>query len=219
MADSWEEWDDDAAAPGAAAPAAPAATFEGEDAEEEEPRWKAALPKTQEKKRVESKYDEARGRKAPVDDEPLDDPLAERLRRQRLVEEADFEAAMELFSDGRSLEGFAPKTPAEFEDFGQLVAVKHLLPLARGGAPPPAFKGALKALLRVAMHSLPAADIRELETFVGAARAERIKEEKAAAGGKKALKKGRLNVGRSGGAAGLDDFVYDDPLDDEVDFM
>lgn len=34
----------------------------------------------------------------PVDDgSPLDDPIAEKLRKQRLVEEADFKATMELF--------------------------------------------------------------------------------------------------------------------------
>jgi hypothetical protein len=32
-------------------------------------------------------------------------------------------------------------------------------------------------------------------------------------------KKKVLNVGRSGGSAGLDDYQYDDPLDDDVDFM
>lgn len=48
------------------------------------------------KKRIESKYDESRGVHA-IDEGPLDDPIAEKLRQQRLVEEADYAATMELF--------------------------------------------------------------------------------------------------------------------------
>jgi translation initiation factor 3 subunit J len=57
---------------------------------------------------------------------------------------------------------------------------------------------------------------------VAGVRSDKLKAEaaaKAAARGGGAAKKKTLNVGRSGGAAGLDDFVYDDPLDDDVDFM
>jgi hypothetical protein len=32
-------------------------------------------------------------------------------------------------------------------------------------------------------------------------------------------KKKALNVGRSGGSAGLEDYSFDDPLDDDYDFM
>ena len=49
-------------------------------------------------------------------------------------------------------------------------------------------------------------------------RSDKLKEEKAsAAGGKKSTKKAALNVGRSGGSAGLDDVIYDEPLDDDYD--
>lgn len=37
---------------------------------------------------------------AGADEGPLDDPVAEKLRQQRLVEEADYEAALELFGEG-----------------------------------------------------------------------------------------------------------------------
>lgn len=48
-------------------------------------------------------------------------------------------------------------------------------------------------------------------SFFPGVRSEKLKEEKAAAGsGKKSQKKAALNVGKSGGSAGLDDFVYDD---------
>lgn len=46
-------------------------------------------------------------------------------------------------------------------------------------------------------------------------RADKLKEEKAVAGGKKTAKKAALNVGKSGGSAGLDDYVFDDNGDDD----
>ena len=51
-------------------------------------------------------------------------------------------------------------------------------------------------------------------------RSDKLKEEKAAAAaGKKSQKKAALNVGRSGGSAGLDDYQYDDAGDDDFEFM
>lgn len=52
-------------------------------------------------------------------------------------------------------------------------------------------------------------------------RTEKLKAEKAAAAqSKKVGKKATLNVGRSGGAAGLDDYVFDNAgADDDYDFM
>ena len=85
----------------------------------------------------------------------------------------------------------------------------------------PQYKNLVKAAMKAAMQHLDAPACKELEAAAAAVRAEKVKADaaaKAAAGlGKKSRK--TLNVGRSGGAAGLDDYVYDDPLDDEVDFM
>lgn len=54
--------------------------FEGEDEEPDRPKWQ--VPQSQAKKVVPSKYDESRG--VYVDDDtPLDDPIAEKLRKQR----------------------------------------------------------------------------------------------------------------------------------------
>ena len=51
-------------------------------------------------------------------------------------------------------------------------------------------------------------------------RADKLKEEKAAAAaGKKTTKKATLNVGKSGGSAGLDDYQYDVADEDDYDFM
>ena len=172
MADSWEDWEtEEPVVPGVpAAPAAAAAAskFEDEDqGEEEEPKWKANVPQTQQaraggacaggsggralpppavvwgaelllrlqcsprwitaapeplpniihalrlpfppaclqakEKKGLAKYDESKGARSGgggADDTPLDDPIAEKLRQQRLIEEADYQATMELFGSG-----------------------------------------------------------------------------------------------------------------------
>jgi len=171
------------------------------------------------KKVVVSKYDESRGVQKPRgDDEPLDDPIAEKLRQQRLVEEADYAATMELFGNSRDLDGFIPKTNKEFEELGKLVAAKHLIPHASAKG----YKSAIKSLLHAALHEVSAADVKDLETCVAGIRSERMKAEKSvAAMGKKQIKKASLNTGMKtkGTSAGLDDVVYDDDLDDDFDFM
>ena len=65
-------------------------------------------------------------------DETLDDPVAEKARRQKLVEQADLEAAKELFgTDGEELDlgTYNPKSEKEFVKFGTLVATKYLTPV------------------------------------------------------------------------------------------
>lgn len=177
---------------------------------------RSSLPQ---KKVVVSKYDESRGVQKPRgDDEPLDDPIAEKLRQQRLVEEADYAATMELFGNSRDLDGFIPKTNKEFEELGKLVAAKHLIPHASAKG----YKSAIKSLLHAALHEVSAADVKDLETCVAGIRSERMKAEKSvAAMGKKQIKKASLNTGMKtkGTSAGLDDVVYDDDLGDDFDFM
>lgn len=151
-----------------------------------------------------------------VDEGPLDDPIAEKLRQQRLVEEADYAATMELFGKSRDLDGFIPKSNVEFEELGKLVAIKHLLPHAQ--AKPSLYKAAMKSLLHASLHSMAASDVKDLETCISGIRAEKLKAEKALNAGKKQIKKASLNVGKGGGSAGLDDYVYDD-LEDDFDFM
>lgn len=152
-----------------------------------------------------------------VDEGPLDDPIAEKLRQQRLVEEADYAATMELFGKSRDLDGFIPKTSVEFEELGKLIAIKHLLPHDK--AKPSVYKAAIKSLLHVSLHNLTASDVKDLETCIAGIRSEKLKAEKALNAGKKQIKKASLNVGKGGGSAGLDDYVYDDALEDDFDFM
>ena len=153
-----------------------------------------------------------------ISDEPLDDPIAEKLRQQKLVEDADYQATMELFGKEIDLDTFTPKSVKDFEDLGKAVAAKYLLPHARG-AVSAQYKAALKALMHTALHPLTSSEVKDVETSVAGVRSDKLKEEKAAAGGKKSQKKVALNVGRGGGSAGLEDYVYEDDLDDDFDFM
>ena len=199
--------------------------FEGEDEEDDDDDAGPAAPPPQPKKKAEAKTytkgtSKASAAAAAAEDEALDDPLAEKLRRQRLVEEADLEMAKELFgtSDAgkASVSGKAPATAKEADEHGRAVSAMFLAPHAAA----PQYKNLVKAVLTAAMQHLDAPACKELEAAAAAVRAEKVKAEaaaKAAAQGKKSKK--TLNVGRSGGAAGLDDYVYDDPLDDDVDFM
>ena len=99
--DSDDDWDaDDFEIPtfGANAPVASSAkTFDDEEEEDDEPvvRRKPQKPAVSSKKAV-SKYDESRGVQ-DIDDTPLDDPVAEKLRKQKLLEDADLQNAEDLF--------------------------------------------------------------------------------------------------------------------------
>jgi translation initiation factor 3 subunit J len=69
------------------------------------PQTRIILPRpnwlqTKDKKGL-SKYDESKGVQRRADDDtPLDDPIAEKLRQQRLIEESDYQSTIELFGSG-----------------------------------------------------------------------------------------------------------------------
>ena len=73
--------------------------------------------------------------------------------------------------------------------------------------------------MRAACEPLSADEAKEVETAAAAARADKVKAEKAAAAAKVGKGKKTVNVGKQGGSAGLDDYMFDEALDDEVDFM
>jgi translation initiation factor 3 subunit J len=240
MADDWEDWEDEGLTPAlpavasVAAAAKPANAFEGEDEEEEEEEEEGgpAVPAPQPNKKAAAaaaaaaKYAGKGGSgsaKAASIDTPLDDPVAEKARRQRLVEEADLAAARELFGTALDLDGAKPpKGAAACEAWGRTVAAKYLVPHAANGQ----YVAMLKALVKAALDPLDAASAKEVEAGAAAVRSEKLKAEAAAksaaargGGGGAGAKKKTLNMGRSGGAAGLDDFVYEAAADDDYDFM
>lgn len=220
MSDDWDA--DDFEPPPPVVPKEPEKSQWDDEDKEEEPvkeSWEDAgaeksdkpKPKTDKKKKLDKKAEEA------VASEVLSDPVAEKLRQQRLVEESDFKATKELFGGKKegekTLDDFIPKSEAEFEEFAELVAGKvtpfvksfHYLPL-------------LKAFMRKATASLTSKDAKELSATMSAISNEKLKLEKeATAGKKKGGKKQQLKVDkeedddfRGGGGGGADD---------EYDFM
>lgn len=186
--------------------------FEDEDAGEPEPEKKFDVVKPQAKKKEVKKWmkDET------VQDKPLDDPVAEKLRRQRLVEEADLAAAKDLFGGGDggiNLDLFLPKSVKDFDDFAATLVNRYVLPHKDSKN----FKVLIKAIARKACEPLGSGDVKEVESAVGVVRAEKVKAENAAKS--KSAGKKTLNIGKSGLSAGLDDYVYDDAGDGDDDFM
>ncbi|XP_056864157.1 uncharacterized protein LOC130511264 [Raphanus sativus] len=105
--DSWEE-DDEPVPP---APVVKPAT-------EKAPKKAAAAAKGVEKK--------AKTVEASSKEEPLD-PLAEKLRMQRLVEEADYQATAELFgakTEEKSIDIFIPKSESDFLEYAEMISRK-----------------------------------------------------------------------------------------------
>lgn len=188
--------------------------FADEDAEDEPAKVDYSI-KPQPKKKVEKKYD-----KGEEYDEPLADPVAEKLRQQRMIEEADLRAAQELFggasgSGGSKLDSMLPKSVKDFEEYAEALVSRYVLVHKDSKN----YKVLIKALLRGACEPLSTEDVKEVENSAGTIRADKVKAEKAAAAAKSKTKK-TLNVGKASKSAGLDEIVYNDlGVDDDYDFM
>ncbi|KAK3278062.1 hypothetical protein CYMTET_13973 [Cymbomonas tetramitiformis] len=202
------DWDDDDYEPPAiTTTAADAKKFEEEEEEEEEKPTKGAVSNKKASKGKAAATQE-------VVDETLDDPVAEKLRQQKLVEAADFEAAQELFGgSGVDLDTFVPKNEKEFNMYAEAVAGKYLRPVMGSAF----FAEALKTLLKKATTQMTAAEVKEVESCVVVIRNEKVKAEKPVTK-KKGTKKGQLNLSAGGD---LDDINYyqEKAMDDDYDFM
>uniref|UniRef100_A0A7S3VSN1 Eukaryotic translation initiation factor 3 30 kDa subunit n=1 Tax=Dunaliella tertiolecta TaxID=3047 RepID=A0A7S3VSN1_DUNTE len=183
------------------------------EAQREEP--KHAKVESQPKKKEEKKYLKEVG---PID-KPLDDPIAEKMRQQRLVEESDFLAAKDLFGgagDELNLDRFLPKTMKEFEQFAAAIVNKYVTVHKDSKN----YKGFIKALFKNTCASLSSSDIKDVETSVAGARTEKVKAEQAEAAASRNKNKKNINVGKAGDlTGGLDDYIYDDAGDADDDFM
>ncbi|KAL8045880.1 hypothetical protein ABFX02_08G142600 [Erythranthe guttata] len=187
-----------------------------EDEEEPAPAPKAEpLPeKSPPKKTTAAKPVEKKGKAIEAPKEAPLDPVEEKLRQQRLVEEADYKATAELFGkkgDEKTLDNFIPKSESDFAEYAELIA-NQLRPFEKSYH----YIGLLKAVMRLSLTSLKGADVKEVASSVTAIANEKIKAEKEAnAGKKKGGKKKQLHVGKT-----EDDVVVDTMDDyDDYDFM
>ncbi|CAL9078550.1 hypothetical protein MUK42_26666 [Musa troglodytarum] len=154
-------------------------------------------------------------KRSEIANEVLADPIAEKLRQQRLVEEADYKSTAELFAkkgDEKTLDSFIPKSESDFLEYALLLSHK-IRPYEKSFH----YIGLLKAVIRLSMTSLKAADAKEVASSVTAIANEKFKAEKEANAGKKkqGTKKKQLHVDKAEdyGTAGR----YDDM--DDYDFM
>lgn len=144
-----------------------------EEKTEAKPASKAAVKKAKQPEVTEAK----------VADEVLADPVAEKLRQQRLVEEADYRATAELFAkkeDEKSLDNFIPKSESDFSEYAELISHK-IRPYEKSYH----YMSLLKAVIRLSMTSLKAADAKDIASSVTAIANEKLKAEKEANAGKK----------------------------------
>ncbi|XP_071709271.1 uncharacterized protein [Rutidosis leptorrhynchoides] len=191
--ESWED-DDEPAPPPVVAPVVKA------------PKKSTVKPAQEKKKEVEV-----------TKEEPLD-PVAEKLRQQRLVEEADYKNTAELFAskkddDNKTIDNFIPKSESDFIEYAELISSK-LRPFEKSYH----YLGLLKNVMRLSMTSLKAADSKEVASSVTANANEKLKAEKEAAAGKKKTggKKKQIHLDKPD-----DDAVVNAGYDgyDDYDFM
>uniref|UniRef100_A0A6N2NA44 Uncharacterized protein n=1 Tax=Salix viminalis TaxID=40686 RepID=A0A6N2NA44_SALVM len=111
-------------------------------------------------KKSTAKTTEKRGKTVDVVKEEKLDPLAEKLRQQRLVEEADFRSTTELFAkkgDEKSLDSFIPNSESDFLEYAELISHK-----LRSFEESYHYIGLIKAIMRLSMTAMKAADAKEL---------------------------------------------------------
>ncbi|XP_078434855.1 uncharacterized protein LOC144705877 [Wolffia australiana] len=156
------------------------------------------------------------GKSTTVSNDVLSDPLAEKLRQQRLVEEADYKSTTELFGKSgneKTLDNFIPKSEEDFLEYAQLISHK-IRPYDKSYH----FAGMLKAVLRLSMVNMKAADAKDVASSISALANEKLKAEKEAAAGKKkqGAKKKQLLVDTAN-----DDMAVGGAYDalDDYDFM
>ncbi|XP_076924063.1 uncharacterized protein LOC143586391 [Bidens hawaiensis] len=148
---------------------------------------------------------------------PLD-PVVEKLRQQRLVEEADYKNTEELFGskkgDEKTIDYFIPKSENDFLEYAQLISNK-LRPYEKSFH----YIGLLKHVMRLSMTTLKAADAKEVASSVTAIANEKLKAEKEAAAGKKKTggKKKQLLMDKPDDDAVVNAAGYDGY--DDYDFM
>ncbi|CAH1436178.1 unnamed protein product [Lactuca virosa] len=193
-------------------------SWEDEDEPAPPPVTAAAPPVEKAPKKSTAKATQEKGKAAvqPPKEEPPLDPVAEKLRQQRLVEEADYKNTAELFAskkaDDKTIDNFIPKSESDFTEYAELISSK-LRPFEKSFH----YIGLLKHVMRLSMTSLKAADAKEVASSVTAIANEKLKAEKEAAAGKKKTggKKKQLLVDKpdddsvvNAGYDGYDDFDF-----------
>ncbi|XP_077226761.1 uncharacterized protein LOC143860118 isoform X1 [Tasmannia lanceolata] len=166
-----------------------------------------------------------KGKTAKVAEEVLADPVAEKLRQQRLVEEADYKSTTELFgkrSDEKSLDNFIPKSETDFLEYAELISHKlrpyeEVVPcIVREILSLSPLKKTRGAMLTSTIQVF--ADAKDVASSITTIANEKLKAEKEANASKKkaAGKKKQLIVDKPDDDVAVNAY---DALDDYDDFM
>ncbi|GLT32557.1 hypothetical protein SLA2020_072160 [Shorea laevis] len=168
-------------------------SWEDEDEPAPAPPPATKPPPEKTPKKPVSKAPEKKGKTVEAEKEEPLDPVAEKLRQQRLVEEADYKSTTELFAkkggDDKTLDNFIPKSESDFMEYAELISNK-LRPYEKSYH----YIALLKAVMRLSMTALKAADAKEVASSVTAIANEKLKAEKEATSKKKVAKKKQLHV-------------------------
>ncbi|VFQ81670.1 unnamed protein product [Cuscuta campestris] len=153
------------------------------ETDDEDSTQAPVAPTEKTSKKPVSKAAEKKVKAVKIEKEEPVDPVAEKLRQQRLVEEADYKSTTELFAkkgDEKTIENFIPKSESDFVEYAELISHK-LRPYEKSYF----YLGLLKDVMRLAMISLKGQDAKEVASSVTAVANEKIKAEKEANAGKK----------------------------------
>ncbi|KAL3181404.1 hypothetical protein MRX96_036956 [Rhipicephalus microplus] len=234
MADDWEK--EDYEPPSFAKKPAVGDRWEGEDEEDVKDNWddedeeKEATPpaeasltavapkkkkplsqiiqEKEERRRREAEEKRAREEQQRAALTP-EEEQAEKLRRQRMQEEADLQLAKEAFglteSDG--IDSLQPVTRDDFDNLRKALATK-LTACERS----PHYMGFLDDLLRDLSLNMEPEDVKRLSSSLNAVANEKVKQQKLKHKKKGSKKGASLNVGKDDGLVNLDDYgnEYDD---------
>ncbi|XP_057764641.1 uncharacterized protein LOC130985594 [Salvia miltiorrhiza] len=190
-------------------------SWEDEEEPTKEPKAEPLPPPEKSIQKTAAKTEEKKVKAVQATKEVPLDPIEEKLRQQRLVEEADFKSTAELFAkkgDEKTLDNFIPNSESDFLEYAEMISHK-LRPYEKSYH----YIGLLKSVMRLSLTSLKGADAKEIASSITAIANEKIKAEKEANASKKKTvgKKKQLHVGKP------DDDVVVDGYDgyDDYDFM
>ncbi|KAG7589036.1 Eukaryotic translation initiation factor 3 subunit J [Arabidopsis suecica] len=187
-------------------------SWEDDDEEPAQPVVKPAPEKAP--KKAAPKTVEKKGKAVEVPKEEPLDPIAEKLRQQRLVEEADYRSTAELFGvkdEEKNLDMFIPKSESDFLEYAEMIS-HRIKPYEKSYH----YIALLKTIMRLSLTNMKAADVKDVASSITTIANEKLKAEKeAAAGKKKGGKKKQLIVDKP------DDDLVAGPYDamDDFDFM
>ncbi|XP_054814035.1 LOW QUALITY PROTEIN: uncharacterized protein LOC129314576 [Prosopis cineraria] len=191
-------------------------SWEDEDEPAPAPAPPAEKPTEKAPKEPSDKSTDKTGKKVLLESEETIGSLAEKLRQQRLVEEADYRTTKELFggrSDEKNLDNFIPKSESDFLEYAELISQK-IRPFEKSYH----YMNLLKSVMRLSVASLKGSDAKEIASSVTAIANEKLKAEKEANASKKKTggKKKQLHLDKP------DEDLVSDPysaLDDYDEFM